>query len=226
MSSANLALVVLVGLFVIVSWARLAALLRVRALQRAAMGMQWKFHPNADGILREGADKLALFRQGRGRARHLVTDGRIALFDYTWESFPGALQPKSVAQLVAIAKTPNACAFRLESRRPGEFGMHEGYEAAHEVDLDTLNDRYRLLTHDGRSLVEVFTDKTVEFFREHPTWCVECDGSWLVAWQVGIELDASRLSAQTHEVAQIVAMFSVSVSAAHGSPGDTNVTED
>lgn len=211
MSPPDLAALLLAGAFSIAMWTRLAELRRGASLRRAAAAMGWRYEPFGDAFVKKNLGALPLMRHGRSLAKNLVTDGRLTLFDYAWRSGPGSLTSGAAMQAVGAAQAAGLPAFRLEFKRPATFGVPSAvYAPDDEVDLpgpSAFTDQYRVFGRDPEGLAARFTRPVLAFFAEHPGWCVEADGRWLIAYQESTQLDAEHLGPRADAMRRIAALL-------------------
>ncbi len=219
MSPSALFVVLASGLLALAAWSRLAELYRRGALARAALALGLRFEDRAGRFIVDGPGGVTALRLGGTVGRHLVTDGRVALFEHlphtaTGSAVAGRWRPLGAARVTGVP------AFRLEARRPGVFGLTGSvYVAADEVTLDDADDfaeRYQLYADDAEAVRAAFHHAVARFFAAHPGYCLEVRGAWLVVDEGTGPLDPATLAAQLDTLRRIATLLETAAADARG----------
>lgn len=219
MSPSALLFVLVSGLLALAAWSRLAELLRRRALARAALALGLRFEDRAGRFIVDGPGGVSTLRHGGTVGRHLVTDGKVALFEHLPHTATGSA-PAGRWRTLGAARVTGVPAFRLEARRPGVFGLTGSvYTPADEVALDAADDfaeRYQLYADDDAAARGLFTDAVTDFFAAHPGYCLEVRGAWLVVDEGTGPLDAATVASQLDALRRLVALLEGAAADARG----------
>ncbi len=207
MNASTLFIVFVSGLLVLAAWSRLAELYRKSALSRAAAALGMRFEERAGRFITSGPGSHPLFRAGGAVGRHLVSDGRVALFEH----LSRAASAGGMWRTVGAAKVGAMPSFRLEFKRPGVFGLvGSAYTPADEVTLDApdaFHERYQLFSDDEAATRALFSDAAVAFFAAHGGYCVESRAGWLVVDEGIGMMDPGALAKQLDAVRTLAGLF-------------------
>ena len=163
---------------------------RTKAFELLAESLNFAFSEKADGSLMDSLSSFQLFSQGYSKRISHVLSGKfnlipVTIMDYKYTT-GGGKSSHTFQQTVLVMESNKLQLPRFNLRPERLFDKIGSVFGNKDINFETapvFSKRYQLRGDDEASVRNLFNERVLEYYEQHPGLCTECDGVKIIYYR-------------------------------------------